>query len=84
MDHTRLTVHEGHEQEVALIAAKNGKRPCRNGLLRQNQRHCILGKGLRRTSMNIPRELVQHDDLGQASMGPDTPLVKLSRRRLLQ
>src|SRR5690606_7963717 len=42
-------------------------------LLGQHQGDAVLGEGLRRATVDVPRELVEHDDLGQPAAGIGAP-----------
>ena len=49
-----------------------------DGFLRQRQRHRIIREGPRRTAKEIPRKLIQNDDLGQTTSWRSPPLGQLA------
>ncbi len=58
--------------------------PTGHQLLRQRQGQRVLRKGLRGVAVDVTREMVEHQDLGQAPLGRGAPDKQLTPRRLLQ
>ena len=84
MHETGLAVHVGHEEKGTLVVSQLRQHSRCDGLLRQRQSLSILGKGLRGPAMDVPGELIEHDDLGQTPPGAHPPRGQLTGRRLLQ
>ena len=78
-----LAVHVGHVGKAALRQGQVAVLPTGHQLLRQSQGQRVLRKGAGRVAVHIARELVQHQNLGQAPLGRGAPGKQLTPRRRL-
>ena len=69
---------------VALLLAQAAVLPTGHQLLRQRQGQRVLRKGLGGAPVDVARELVEHQDLGQAPLGRVAPGKQLTPRRRRQ
>ena len=76
-----LAVHVGHGDKAALRQGQAAVLPTGHQLLRQRQGQRVLRKGLGGVAVNVARELVEHQDLGQAPLGRGAPGKQLTARR---
>lgn len=60
-----FAVHEGQQRELAPFSVQVWKTGLPDGFLRQNQRHAVLGEGLRAVPVQVSGKLVQHDNFRQ-------------------
>lgn len=79
-----LAVHVGHVGKAALRQGQAAVLPTGQQFLRQRQGKRVLRKGLGGVAVHIARELVEHQDLGQAPLGRGAPGKQLTTRRRLQ
>ncbi len=75
-----LAVHEGHVGKAALRQGQAAVLPTGHQLLRQHQGQRVLRKGLGGAPVDVARELVEHQDLGQAPLRGGTPSKQLTPR----
>ncbi len=76
-----LAVHVGHVGKAALRQGQAAVLPTGHQLLRQRQGQRVLRKGLGGVAVDVVRELVEHQDLGLASLGCGAPGKQLTPRR---
>ena len=79
VDEGRFAVHVGHVDEGPALDRQRLIRAGAHRLLRQGQRHRVAGEGQRRAAVDVPGELVEHDDLGQPSLRLLAPRGQLAR-----
>ena len=79
-----LAVHVGHVGKAALRQGQAAVLPTGHQLLRQRQGQRVLGKGLGGVAVDVARELVEYQDLGQAPLGRGAPGKQLTPRRRFQ
>ena len=82
----RLAVHIGHVGKAALRQGQVTVLPTGHQLLRQRQGQRVLCKGSRGIAVDVPRELVEHQDHSQEPLGRGAlgKLIACARRRLPQ
>ncbi len=81
---SRFTVHIWQKQKPALNWRKHLVHLSSNRLFSQNQCHWILRKCRWRMPINVPRELVQHDDFCESAFCFLAPGRELSPHGLTQ
>ncbi len=69
----RFAVHVGHVEEGPLRGFERQVGSQVDGFLGQDQRHAVLGEGARVVSVQVARELVQHDDFSQPARRGGAP-----------
>ena len=69
----------GHVEELPALQQDRPVGTHAHRLLRQGQRHAIAGEGSGVLAIEISGELVEHDDLGKAAVGPVAPVVQLAQ-----
>jgi hypothetical protein len=79
-----LAVHVGHVGKAALRQGQAAVLPTGHQLLRQRQGQRVLRKGLGAVAVHIARELVEHQNFGQASLGRGAPSEQRAPRRRRQ
>src|SRR4029453_6613764 len=78
MDQLGFAVHVWQEHENAFGRRELTVRLCSDRFLRQDERNGVLRERLRSVAVDISRELVQHDDLGEAALWSGAPLIQLT------
>ena len=74
----RFAVHVGHVEEGPLRGFERQVGSQVDGFLGQDQRHAVLGEGARVVSVQVARELVQHDDFSQPARRGGAPGPQLA------
>ena len=69
----------GHIEELPALQQDRPVGADAYRLLRQRQRHAVAGEGARVLAIEISGELVKHDDLGKAAVGPVPPVEELAQ-----
>src|SRR5262249_37846144 len=84
MDEARLAVHVRHEQKSSLFRWQLCQGARCYSLLSENECDRVLCKGFGRISIDIPGELIQENDLGEATSSAAAPCIQLTCRGLLE
>lgn len=82
VDGGRFAVHVRHVQEHALLRAQRRVGADAHRFLRQNQRHAVLREGFGAVAEQVARELVEHDDFGQAAVRGVAPGTQFTQAGL--